>query len=93
MTSGTLFCSVFLLAWMGTTPVTTPGKIIYGAVAGVIAFFIVGCGTSPAGTIFTVILVNIISLLLQQTEYYFEHRKLSLLLQNKLSIGKGEQNA
>ena len=68
LTSGTLFCAVFLIPWYGTVPITIWGKIIYGSLSGVIAFFMTGCGTSPCGTVATVLIANIISIIIQQYE-------------------------
>ena len=68
LTSGTLFCGFFMLSWYGTTPMSIPGKILYGILAGVFAFVMSGAGTSPTGAVFTVILVNTISPLIQLFE-------------------------
>lgn len=68
LSSGTLFTAVFVLSWYGTTPVSILGKISYGIIAGILAFFICGCGTSSIGMVFTVLIANIISLLIQQWE-------------------------
>lgn len=61
LTSGTLFCTLFILQWFGSTPISLIGKIVYGILAGVFAFFIVGFGTSPVGYVFTVLVMNTIS--------------------------------
>lgn len=58
LTGGTLFCSVFLIQWYGTVPVFLSGKIIFGITAGVIAFLVMGAGTSPIGMIYTVLITN-----------------------------------
>lgn len=68
LTSGTLFCGFFMLSWYGTTPMSIPGKIIYGILAGVSAFIMSGAGTSPTGAVFTVLLVNTISPVIQLFE-------------------------
>ena len=68
LTGGTLFISVFILNWYGTTPVTLKGRFIYGFFAGILNFFISGCGTSSSGLLFTVLIVNIVSVIIQQTE-------------------------
>ena len=67
-TSGTLFVAVFMIQWFGTHPMTIIGKIIYAIFAGVAAFFIVGCGTSPIGMIYVVIICNILNLLIRDIE-------------------------
>ena len=67
-TSGTLFVSVFMIQWFGTHPMTIIGKIVYAIFAGIAAFFIVGCGTSPIGMIYVVIICNILNLLIRNIE-------------------------
>ncbi|QTQ16229.1 RnfABCDGE type electron transport complex subunit D [Treponema parvum] len=89
MSSGTLFTSIFLLSWFGTAPVSHTGKIFYGISAGIIAFFIVGCGTSPAGSVFTVILTNIVSLFYQQAEDFLAKRKMALLSEKEIIVFTG----
>ena len=58
LTSGTLFCSVFLIQWYGTVPIFLGGKIILGILAGIIAFLVTGAGTSPIGMVYTVLITN-----------------------------------
>lgn len=58
LTGGTLFCVVFLIQWYGTVPPFLSGKIVFGITAGVLAFLIMGAGTSPVGTIYVVLLMN-----------------------------------
>lgn len=66
--SGTLFIAFFVLSWFGTHPVSLGGKIVYGIVAGVLAFAIVGCGTSPIGMVYTVLICNVLNLLIRVVE-------------------------
>lgn len=61
LTSGTLFVAFFIVDFYGTTPITNFGKLLYGVVVGIIAFFITGCGTSPIGAMFTILFANVIS--------------------------------
>ena len=68
ITSGILFCSVFLIQWYGTIPVTVPGKYILGIISGIIAFVVIGCGTSPIGMVYTVLFTNIISMIIRVFE-------------------------
>ena len=68
LTSGTLFCSVFLIQWYGTIPVTVPGKYILGIISGLIAFVVIGCGTSPIGMVYTVLFTNIASMIIRVFE-------------------------
>ncbi|MBO4509031.1 MAG: RnfABCDGE type electron transport complex subunit D [Spirochaetaceae bacterium] len=67
-TSGTLVCAFFILPWAGTVPASIPGKIIYAFGAGIASFFINGCGTGHIGSMFVVLIVNIISPLIQLIE-------------------------
>lgn len=78
-TSGTLFCAVFLLQWFGTHPVSIIGKVIFGILSGIIAFFVVGCSTSPVGMIFTIIICNIMNLVIR-------------IFEEKIYIAKIERN-
>ena len=68
LTGGTLFCTTYLLQWYGSVPTTFWGKVFYGILAGVAAFFIVGCGTSSVGFVFLVLMMNAISPLIQKVE-------------------------
>lgn len=68
LTSGTLFCAIFLIQWYGTIPITTVGKIILGLSSGFFAFVVMGCGTSPIGMVFTVLLTNIVNLIIRAFE-------------------------
>jgi Predicted NADH:ubiquinone oxidoreductase, subunit RnfD len=68
LTGGTLFCSVFVVQWYGTTPLTYAGKIVYGIMCGVFAFLIAGCGTSSVGIVFTILCANILSPVIQLIE-------------------------
>ena len=78
LTSGTLFCSVFLIQWYGTIPVTSGGKVILGILSGITAFAIIGSGTSPIGMAYNVIITNIISMIIR----IFEEKH------NELVVGK-----
>lgn len=77
-TSGILFSAVFLIQWYGTIPVSVSGKIFLGVINGILAFLIIGCGTSPVGIAYTIILSNIICMMIR----IFEDK------QNDLSTGK-----
>ena len=68
LTSGTLFVAVFMIQWFGTHPMTIIGKIIYAVFAGVLAFFIVGTGTSPIGMVYVIIICNVLNLMIRQVE-------------------------
>lgn len=75
LTSGTLFATLYLLQWYGTTPVTFIGKIAYGFIAAVAALHIVGGGTSATGFAFLTLLMNLISPLIQIAEDKFMYKK------------------
>ena len=77
-TSGVLFSTVFLIQWYGTTPVSITGKYILGLLSGIIAFAIIGCGTSPVGIAYTILLSNIVSMIIR----IFEEK------QNEVTAGK-----
>lgn len=76
LTGGTFFCAFFILNWMGTVPSTNYGKTVYAFVSAVAMFFIAGCGTSSCGGIFTVLVANICSIIIQQFEDYVERTRL-----------------
>lgn len=91
LTSGTLFCAFFLINAYGTVPFSIGGKFIYAAFVAVTMFFVAGCGTSSSGMIFTVVIANLISIIIQQFESYFERKKLhkkltSLKKQNEAAL-------
>lgn len=68
LSSGTLFCVVFLIQWFGTIPISISGKILLGILSGIYAFCIIGCGTSPIGMVYTVLITNITSLFIRIIE-------------------------
>ncbi len=83
-TSGLLFSALFVLPFAGTIPISYLGKFIYGICAGIIAFFVVGCGTSPVGCMFTILIANIISPIIQVIENNYDEKK----LQKKIAENK-----
>lgn len=87
LTSGTLFCAFFLLNGYGTLPMTIAGKIVYGILAGAGAFLICGCGMSPIGSVFLVIVMNTISPFIQLIEdkifMIFKVNELKVRLENE----------
>lgn len=72
LTSGTLFTTLYLLQLWGTVPITLLGKIFYASLAGIVAFLIVGCGQSPVGSVFTILVVNVMSPVIGLVETAFE---------------------
>lgn len=81
--SGFLFTAFFLLDWPGTSPLNPLGKIIFGLLSGILAFILIGSGQSPIGLMFTLLLVNIITPLMQLIEESFYQKKLKSLLNNR----------
>lgn len=86
LTSGTLFATFFIFEWYGTYPQSLLGKIMYGLIIGITAFLITGCGTSPVGIIFTALVANVFSPLIQHVEQsiYFFHTKKHF--ENKMEV-------
>lgn len=80
LTSGVLFSTLFLLQWYGTVPSTYFGKFIYGVLAGVAAFVIIGYGASSIGYVFVVLLMNFISIFIQS----FEMRNLKIAFKKNI---------
>jgi len=68
LTSGTLFCAVYMLQIFGTTPVTLIGRIVYGILSGLLYFAITGIGTSPIGMVYTIIILNVLTLMIRALE-------------------------
>lgn len=91
--SGILLTALFMLQHAGTTPITTTGKIIYAILAGVIAFFIIGAGTSPVGAAFTVLAVNVFSTIIQNVEHHIEMKATKNKLLDKITELKEGKNA
>lgn len=81
LTSGTLFTTIFLLQWFGTTPITMPGKIVFAILTGIVAFLITGCGTSPIGMVYTVMVSNLLNLMIR----FFEEKNNKILLSKVLT--------
>lgn len=79
-TSGTIFFAVFILQQYGTCPVTKAGKVIYGIASGIIAFFIMGCGTSSIGMCYTVLICNVMNLLIRVIEEKQDELKVNRLI-------------
>lgn len=82
-TSGTLFVAIFLIQWFGTSPMTLIGKIFYGVIAGFLAFLIVGCGTSPIGMMYTILICNVINLIIRNIEEYINEKSISKIVMVK----------
>lgn len=68
LSSGTLFIAAFMMQYPGTIPISINGKILYGILAGLLAFFISGEGTSPIGMAYTILICNVFNLVLRYLE-------------------------
>lgn len=68
LTSGTLFSTLYVLQWYGTIPITNTGKICYGFIAGVVAYFVMGFGNSAVGYMFMILLMDIVSCMIHVYE-------------------------
>lgn len=58
LTGGLVFGAVFMVTDYVTSPVTTKGKIIFGAGAGIIAMLIRRFGIYPEGVCFSILIMN-----------------------------------
>ncbi|MBP5568282.1 MAG: RnfABCDGE type electron transport complex subunit D [Treponema sp.] len=90
-TSGTIFTAIFLLQWFGTKPITIAGKIIYGILAGSIAFLIAGCGYSSVGMCYTVLICNTFNLLIKVIEERQNNKNMSKLLESVEKISQEDE--
>jgi electron transport complex protein RnfD len=68
LTSGTLFTATFMMQFPGTIPISISGKVLYAILAGILAFFICGVGTSPIGMSYTILICNVFNLILRHLE-------------------------
>lgn len=93
LSSGTLFTSIFMLQWFGTTPITMTGKIIFAILGGIVAFFIVGCGTSPIGMCYTVLVCNMINMMIRFFEEKYNKVVLRKVLAKTLNSNNPEKTA
>ena len=93
LTSGTLFCTIFLLQWYGTTPITVAGKVCYGILAGIVAFLVIGVGDSGAGSVFTVLVINVVVPFIHAVETLSEKHYLNAVLLPRVQSFKDGQNA
>lgn len=82
LTSGTLFFAIFVINSYGIIPISIVGKFLYGLLAAILAFFIVGCGTSSIGMTFTFLICDIFSLFIQKWEENKNRRKIAKLVKN-----------
>lgn len=81
--SGFLFTAFFLLDWPGTSPLNPFGKIVFGILSGILAFILIGSGQSQIGLMFTILLVNILSPMIQLVEESIYQKKLKIIVTSK----------
>ncbi len=93
LSSGTLFCTFFLMQWHGTAPFTNRGKLVFAILAGVLAFFILGIGLSPSGFAFVILITNVVSLFIQCVENHFLREYTSSVLMQQVKDLKGGNDA
>lgn len=91
--SGVIFCSLFVLPWYGTIPYTTFGRIMYGALCGIIFFVIAGIGSSAVGCIFSVLISNTVSAFVQIIENSRINKNVLNLLLPEVNVMKEVGNA
>jgi electron transport complex protein RnfD len=60
MSGGVLFGAVFMTTDYSTSPLTKPGRLIFGAGCGVITFLIRQFGGYPEGVMFSILIMNIV---------------------------------
>jgi electron transport complex protein RnfD len=60
MSGGVLFGAVFMTTDYATSPLTQPGRLIFGAGCGLITFLIRQFGGYPEGVMFSILIMNII---------------------------------
>lgn len=92
LTSGTLFSTLYLLQFFGTTPLSLCGKIFFAIISGFLAFFIIGFGTSSCGYIFVILCMNVISPVIQYFENLSVNKKLNNVLLPKIKALKEVDN-
>ena len=69
---------------------TNRGRWSFGISAGVLAFFVLGIGLSPAGFAFIILITNIISLFIQNVENHFLNEfTASALMQRVKAVREG----
>ncbi len=92
LTSGTLFCTLYLLQWYGTVPITNLGKVIYAVIACIVAFLVIGYGNSSVGYVFTILIMNLISPVIQLFESRMARNKLQTVLNPRIKAIKEAKN-
>ena len=73
LTSGILFIAFYVLPDTSTNPKTFPGKVFSGSVAGFLAFFLCGPGSSSVGCVFIVLISNTVNTVIEYLEDIWAH--------------------
>ncbi len=93
LTGGTLFSALYLFQCYGTTVQTKAGKIIYGIISGIVGFFVIGFGTSSIGAVFTVLIMNILTPVMEVFEEKSVAKKIQkILVPQSLALMEVENN-
>ena len=61
LTGGLIFGATFMITDYATAPVTTPGRLVFGAGAGMITFLIRKFGGYPEGVMFSILIMNAVA--------------------------------
>lgn len=61
LTGGLLFGATFMVTDYATTPVTKPGRLVFGAGCGLITFLIRNFGGYPEGVMFSILIMNAVA--------------------------------
>lgn len=83
LSSGTLFAAFFIIPWYASAPTTILGKLVYGIIGGIAAFLFSGCGTSPIGSILSILVLNLASPFILVFEKKMLEFKLNSLLREE----------
>ena len=61
LTGGLLFGATFMITDYATSPITAPGRLVFGAGAGLITFLIRKFGGYPEGVMFSILIMNAVA--------------------------------
>ncbi|MGI5173904.1 RnfABCDGE type electron transport complex subunit D [Treponema sp. OMZ 840] len=88
LTGGLLFGAVFMATDYTTAPVTSYGRLVFGALCGLITFLIRQFGGYPEGVMFSILITNALTPFLNKlTERKYGHPKLFAGKKNKADKG------
>ena len=69
LTGGLLFGACFMVTDFATTPITKPGRLVFGIGCGLITFLIRKFGGYPEGVMFSILIMNSVSSFLNNLTY------------------------